>query len=80
MEVSKLFSDGIQVYFKGDKTIKDLLMAPKEKDPITRKSDVIYRFKCDKVECNEEYIGESSRTFEERFKVHLKPPSTIYDD
>ena len=26
-----------------------------------------------------EYIGESSRTFAERFKEHLKPPSPIYD-
>ena len=26
-----------------------------------------------------EYIGESSRTFGERFKEHLKAPSPIYD-
>ena len=26
-----------------------------------------------------EYIGESARTFEERFKEHLKPPSPIFD-
>ena len=45
----------------------------------TEKSGVIYRYKCDRVECNEEYIGESSRTFGERFKEHLKPPSPIYD-
>ena len=25
-----------------------------------------------------EYIGESSRTFEERFKEHLKAPSSIF--
>ena len=34
---------------------------------------------CDRLECNEEYIGESARTFGERFKEHLKPPSPIYD-
>ena len=28
--------------------------------------------------CDEEYIGQSSRTFGERFKEHLKPPSPIY--
>ena len=50
---------GIQVYFKGGKTIKSLLMAPKDKDPILKKSGVIYRFKCGRVDCNEEYIGES---------------------
>ena len=31
------------------------------------------------MECNEEYIGESSRTFEERFKEHQKAPSPIFD-
>ena len=31
------------------------------------------------MECNEEYIGESARTFGERFKEHLKAPSPIYD-
>ena len=65
---------GIQVYFKGGKTIKDLLLAPRDKDPITKKSGVIYRFKCDRMECDEEYIEESSRTVWLRLKEHLKPP------
>ena len=37
---------GVQVHFKGGQTIKSLLMAPKDKDPITNKSGVIYRYKC----------------------------------
>ena len=60
-------------------TIKNLLMAPKDQDPMLKKSGVIYRYKCDRVECDEEYIGESSRTFGERFKEHQKAPSPIYD-
>ena len=31
------------------------------------------------MDCDDEYIGESSRTFGERFKEHLKGPSPIYD-
>ena len=54
-------------------------MAPKDKDPILKKSGVIYRFKCSRVDCDEEYIGESSRTFAERFKEHQKAPSPILD-
>ena len=54
-------------------------MAPKDQDAIQKKSGVIYRYQCDRVECDEEYIGESSRTFGERFKEHLKAPSPIYD-
>ena len=31
------------------------------------------------MECDEEYIGESSRTFGEMFKEHQKAPSPIFD-
>ena len=72
-------SHGVQVYFKGGTTIKNLLMAPKDQDPIQKRSGVIYRYKSDRVECDKEYIGESSRTFGERFKEHPKAPSPIFD-
>ena len=70
---------GVQVHCKGGTTIKNLLMAPKDKDPMLKQSGVIYRYHCDRVDCDEEYIGESSRTFGERFKEHLKSPSPIHD-
>ena len=70
---------GIQTYFRGGNTIKSLLITPKDKDHITKKSGIIYRFKCNRVDCDDEYIGESSRTFGERYKEHLKTPSSIYD-
>ena len=54
-------------------------MSPKDKDPIQKQSGVIYRYQCDRVDCDEEYIGESSRTFGERFREDLKPPYPIYD-
>ena len=55
------------------------MVAPKYKDHITKKSGIIYRFKCDRLECHEEYIGETARTFGERFKEHLKAPSPVHD-
>ena len=70
---------GGQVYFKGGNTIKNLLVAPKDQDPILNKSGVIYRYRCGRVDCNEEYIGESSKTFGERFRQHQKAPSPIYN-
>ena len=54
-------------------------MTSKDKDPILKESGVIYKFKCNRVECDEEYIGESGRNFGERFNEHLKVPSPIYD-
>ena len=38
----------------------------------------IYWFQCDDPTCDDEYIGETSRTFGERFKEHLKEPSLIH--
>ena len=70
---------GIQVHFRGGVTIKGLLMAPKDPDPMLKRSGVIYKYTCDRVECDEEYIGESSRNFNERFKEHQKAPSPICD-
>ena len=54
-------------------------MAPKDIDPMMKKSGVIYSCKCGRVECDEEYIGELSRAFGERFKEHQKSSSPIFD-
>ena len=70
---------GVQVHLKGGVAIKNLLVAPKDQDPMLKKSRVIYKYKCGRVECDEEYIGESSRTFGERFKEYQKAPSPRYD-
>ena len=69
---------GVQVHFKGGTTLKNLLVSPKDKDTITKKSSVIYWFKYDRIDCEDEYRGESSRTFEERYKEHLKTPSPTF--
>ena len=69
---------GIQVHFKGNQTIKQILMKPKDKDPKDSKSGVIYSYQCPHLDCNEEYIGETSRTLGERRKEHLNQPSPIH--
>ena len=69
----------MQVHFKGGPTLKNLLESPNDKDTITKKSSVIYWFRCNKIECEDEYLGESSRTFGERHKEHLKTPSPIFE-
>ena len=69
---------GIQTHFKGGKTIKNLLVSPKDKDPMLNQSGAIYRYQCSNLGCDDEYIGETSRTFGERYKEHLKAPSAIH--
>ena len=70
---------GVRMYFQGGHTTKDLLMYPKDKGNILQKSGVIYRFRCGRVHCDEEYIGESGRTFANRFREHMKAPSPTHD-
>ena len=70
---------GVEMFFKGGRTTKDLLVHPKDRDTILQKSEVIYSFRCGRVDCEEEYIGESGRTFAERFREHMKAPSPIHD-
>ena len=70
---------GVQVHFKGGTTLKNALVSPKDKYTITKKSSLIYWFRCDRIDCEDEYIGESSRTFGERYKEYLKAPSPIFE-
>ena len=46
---------GIHVSFKGGNTTKPP-GGPKDKDSIPQKSGVIYKYRCDRVKCDEEYI------------------------
>ena len=57
----------------------ELLVHPKDRDNILQKSGVIYRFKCGRVDCKDEYIGESGRTFTERFRENMRAQSPIHD-
>ena len=68
---------GAQEHFKGGQTLKNLPVSPKDKDIITKKSSVINWFKCNKIECENKYIGQSSRTSGDRHKKYLKVPSPI---
>ena len=54
-------------------------MFPKDREAITKQSNIIYQFKCGRTECDDGYTGESARTFEERYKEHLKEPSPIFE-
>ena len=68
---------GIQVHFKGNTTIKQILMKPKDLDPKDSKSGLIYSYQCPQLDYDDEYIGETARTLGERRKEHLKQPSPI---
>ena len=68
---------GIQTYSKGNRSIKQMLVRPKDQDLKEKKSGVIYSYQCGAIDCGEEYIGETSSTLGERYKEHLREPSLI---
>ena len=49
--------------FKSDRTLKNILMAPKEKIRIEQMSEVVYWFRSSRFKCDEEYTGESATSF-----------------
>ena len=57
--------DMMQVHFKGGSIFKNFLVASKDKDTFTQKSGVMHKHKCDRVECDQECIGEYARMFGE---------------
>ena len=66
-------------YFKSGRTLKNIFVGTQDKDMVKQKSGVIYWFRCGRLGCDEEYSGESAKTFGESFKEHLKVPSHIYE-
>ena len=80
MKVSKKICGryGIPTHFKGGCTIRNLLVSPKDKDPMVSQSDAIYWYQCGDLTCDDEYIGETSWNFCERYKEHLKDSSPIH--
>ena len=47
---------GIHTHFKHEGKIKKMPVEAKNKDTITQKNDIIYNFKCKKIECGHENI------------------------
>ena len=69
---------GIQVHFKGTNTLRTALGNPKDKDPTSNQTGIIYHYQCPRINCPSAYIGESGRTLGDRIKEHFKAPSLIH--
>ncbi|CAH1270747.1 Hypp4412 [Branchiostoma lanceolatum] len=60
----------IATNFKPQSTLRQRLVHPKDRPRKGSKADVIYRLKCEEPNCNNTYIGETSRSLNERYKEH----------
>jgi hypothetical protein len=63
-------NSNIQVYHKPTNTLRQMLVHPKDSIELERKCDVIYEIKC--PSCESTYVGETCRSFGQRFKEHCK--------
>ena len=69
----------ISVCFKPHRTLRQILVQPKDKTDKGEISGPIYHIKCeghDKDQCDHDYIGETERTLKARFMEHRRPSSS----
>ena len=70
--VSISLENGVKpkIVYNSDKLSQHLSL--KYPVPQKYKSDLVYKYKCSQIDCNEPYIGETERRFEERITDHNK--------
>ncbi|KAI8496553.1 hypothetical protein Bbelb_258520 [Branchiostoma belcheri] len=70
---------GVKTCFKPTRTLRQLLVAPKDRTPKEQKCGVIYHIRCAgqniRGPCPETYIGETERSLKTRFLEHRRPSS-----
>ena len=66
-----------QVCFKGQNTIKSMLMHAKDKVDPSLKKYIVYQWSCTKPNCKSSYIGETSRSLCDYVKEHCKEGSNF---
>ena len=70
---------GIRVSFKPTRTLRQFLVAPKDKTEKKNATGVVYMIPCQgqttKGICKESYIGETERSLKTRFLEHRRPSS-----
>ena len=52
----------------GNRTIKEMLVKPQDKDSLYRKSGAIYWYQFGELVCDEKYMAETSRTLKKDIK------------
>ncbi|KAI8484597.1 hypothetical protein Bbelb_377040 [Branchiostoma belcheri] len=68
----------IATNFKPHSTLRQRLVHPKDRPQKGTKANVIYRLKCEEPNCNNTYIGETSRPLKVRYKEHCRPSANGY--
>ncbi|KAI8487988.1 hypothetical protein Bbelb_344360 [Branchiostoma belcheri] len=68
----------IATNFKPHSTLRQRLVHPKDRPQKGTKANVIYRLKCEEPNCNNTYIGETSRPLKVRYKEHCRSSANGY--
>ena len=73
--VARVFqSKGIHTHYKPINSIRQQLVAPKDRTKMEHKSGTVYHIMCD--DCPAAYVGESERTLKTRLAEHRRPSSS----
>ncbi|KAI8512738.1 hypothetical protein Bbelb_093770 [Branchiostoma belcheri] len=72
------FNKALKPSDQSKKTQKQRLVHPKDRPHKGTKANVIYRLKCEEPNCNNTYIGETSRPLKVRYKEHCRPSANGY--
>ena len=70
-----LSKHGIQVHFKPRNTLREQLVAPKDKVKKEERCHTVYEHTC--KSCNASYIGETKRPLSIRSSEHKREPSPV---
>ena len=60
----------IRTCFKPNQTLRQLLVHPKDKIPLSEKTGVVYQVDCSS--CGSSYVGQTGRTLQHRVKEHQR--------
>ena len=78
VKVSKRSVEGMGSELTSKCTIKNLLVSPKDKDPMVSQSDGIYWYQCGDLTCDDEYIGKPPGPLVKDTKSTSRTPHPLF--
>ena len=66
---------GVTVFYKPQNTLRQQLVKVKDKQPVDKRSNLVYGITCGGEGCTEIYVGETLQSIRARLKQHQRPNS-----
>ena len=66
---------GVTAFYKPQNTLRQQLVKVKDKQPVEKRSNLVYGITCGGEGCTETYVGETLQSIRARLKQHQRPNS-----